>query len=64
MEEEQYSRQHDEETDRKIELARLFTRKDRPLPKPGCSWAFFIFLGLLTLGLIVMYGIYKGGAAQ
>jgi len=44
--------------DRKIEFARIFMRKDRPLPKPGCSWAFFIFLGLLTLGLIVMYLFY------
>lgn len=45
--------------DRKIEIARLFMRKDRPLPKRGCSWAFFIFLGLLTLGLVVMYVFYK-----
>lgn len=45
--------------DRRIEFARLFMRKDRPLPKPGCSWAFFIFLGLLTLGLIIMYAKYK-----
>ena len=48
-----------DEIDQKIEWARLFMRKDRPLPKRGCSWAFFIFLGLLTLGLIVMYLLYK-----
>jgi hypothetical protein len=48
-----------DEIDKKIEWARLFMRKDRPLPKRGCSWAFFIFLGLLTLGLIVMYLLYK-----
>lgn len=46
------------EIDRKIDFARVFMRKDRPLPKPGCSWAFFIFLALLTLGLIVMYLFY------
>ena len=45
--------------DRKIEIARLFMRTDRPLPKRGCSWAFFIFLGLLTLGLVIMYVFYK-----
>lgn len=50
---------HQEEIDRKIDFARAFMRKDRPLPKPGCSWAFFIFLGLLTLGLVVMYIMYK-----
>lgn len=48
-----------EEIDRKIDFARAFMRKDRPLPKPGCSWAFFIFLGLLTLGLAIMYIKYK-----
>ena len=45
--------------DRKIDFARAFMRKDRPLPKPGCSWAFFIFLGLLTLGLVAMWFLYK-----
>ena len=50
---------HQEEIDRKIDFARAFMRKDRPLPKLGCSWAFFIFLGLLTLGLVVMYIMYK-----
>ena len=49
------------DTDRKIDMACLFMRKDRPLPKPGCSWAFFIFLGLLTIGLVVMYLLYRKG---
>ena len=44
-----------EDIDRKIDFARVFMRKDRPLPKQGCSWAFFIFLGLLTLGVVAMY---------
>ena len=48
-----------DDNDRKIEIARLFMRKDRPLPKPGCSWAFFIFLALLTLALVVGYIFYK-----
>ena len=50
---------HNEELDRKIDFARAFMRKDRPLPKKDCSWAFFIFLGLLTLCVVVMYVIYR-----
>ena len=50
---------HNEDIDRKIDFARAFMRKDRPLPKQGCSWAFFIFLGLLTIGVAVMYVLYK-----
>ena len=49
----------DSDLDHKIDFARLFLRKDRPLPKPGCSWAFFIFLALITLLLIIMYIKYK-----
>lgn len=48
-----------EEIDAKIKWARLFTRKDRPLPKPGCSWAFYIFLALILVFLAVMYIKYK-----
>ena len=48
-----------EELDRKIEFARFFMRKDRPLPKKGCSVAFFIFFGLLVIALLVFYLIYK-----
>ena len=48
-----------EDVDRKIDFARVFMRKDRPLPNRGCSWAFFIFLGLLTIGVAVMYVLYK-----
>lgn len=51
--------EQDEELDRKIDFARAFMRKDRPLPKQGCSWAFFIFLGVLTLGLVAMYILYR-----
>lgn len=49
----------DEELERKIDFARAFMRKDRPLPKQGCSWAFFIFLGLLSLGVVAMYVMYR-----
>lgn len=42
-----------------IDFHRLFLRKDRPLPKRGCSTAFFIFLALLVILLIVYYIIYK-----
>ena len=34
-------------------------RKDRPLPKKGCSVAFFIFFALLVITLIVYYIIYQ-----
>ena len=50
---------HNEDIDRKIDFARAFMRKDRPLPKQGCSWAFFIFLGLLTIGVVVSYVLYR-----
>lgn len=45
--------------DHKIDLARVFMRKDRPLPKRGCSWAFYLFLILLTLALFIAYLLYK-----
>ena len=47
------------EVDNRIAFARLFMRKDRPLPKRGCSTAFFIFLALLVAALIVYYIIYQ-----
>ena len=48
-----------EEIDNQIKFARLFTRKDRPLPKRGCSWAFYIFLALIFIFLAVMFIKYK-----
>lgn len=42
-----------------FDWSRLFVRKDRPLPKRGCSWAFYIFLALLTLALVIMYIQYS-----
>lgn len=50
-----------DEIQRQIGFARMFMRKERPLPKPGCSWAFYIFLLLLAVGLIIMYIIYRKG---
>lgn len=45
--------------EQQIRFARLFMRKDRPLPPSGCSVAFFVVLGLLAVGLLIMYIIYK-----
>ena len=41
---------------------RLLLRKDRPLPKAGCSWAFYIVLILMIVYLIVMFVKYKNQA--
>ena len=49
--------QHQQEPS--FDWSRLFVRKDRPLPKRGCSWAFYIFLALLTLALVIMYIQYS-----
>ncbi|MBR3529459.1 MAG: hypothetical protein IKN84_07340 [Bacteroidales bacterium] len=43
----------------KIDWKRLMLRKDRPLPKAGCSWAFYIVLLLLIVYLVVMFVKYK-----
>lgn len=43
----------------KIDWQSFLRRKDRPLPKPGCSWAFYIFLLLLIVFIIVMYLRYN-----
>ncbi len=37
----------------------LVTRKERPLPKVGCRWAFYIALLLLIVFLVVMFVKYK-----
>ncbi len=42
-----------------IDWHRLMLRKDRPLPKRGCSWAFYIVLLLLIAYLVVSYIQYK-----
>ena len=42
-----------------IDWQSLLRRKDRPLPKAGCSWAFYLFLLLLMLFLVIMYFIYN-----
>ena len=38
---------------------RLLLRKDRPLPKQGCSWAFYIFMLLLLIYLVYMFCKFK-----
>ena len=50
---------HNNDIDRKLEFARIFMLKDRPLPTRGCSWACVIFLVHLTAGLAFMYLFYK-----
>lgn len=38
---------------------RMLLRKDRPLPKAGCSWTFYIVLLLMVIYLIVMFVKYQ-----
>ena len=38
---------------------RMLLRKDRPLPKAGCSWAFYIVLLMMVIYLIVMFVKYQ-----
>lgn len=38
---------------------RMLLRKNRPLPKAGCSWAFYIVLLLMVIYLIVMFVKYQ-----
>ncbi len=52
-------REEKKDKEPEFEWKRLFLRKDRPLPKAGCSWAFYIFLLLLAAFLVVMYIRYK-----
>ena len=53
----------DNKQDEQFDWKRLFLRKDRPLPKAGCSWAFYIVLLLLIVYLIIMFAKYKNGAS-
>ena len=39
----------------KFDWQRLLLRKERPLPKRGCSWAFYIVLLLLIVFLALTY---------
>lgn len=43
----------------KFDWQSLLQRKDRPLPKAGCSWAFYIALLLITAYLVIMFLKYK-----
>lgn len=49
----------DQRDSQPIDFEHLVMRKNRPLPKAGCSWAFFIFLGILLIGVIIMYIRYR-----
>ena len=48
-----------EDVNTKIDWQSFLRRKDRPLPKAGCSWAFYIALGLMIAYLIVMFIKYR-----
>ena len=48
-----------EDVDNKFDFHRLLLRKDRPLPKAGCSWAFYVFLLLIIVYLAFMYIKYS-----
>lgn len=41
------------------EQLKVWGRRQRPLPKTGCSIAFFIFLALLILYLVIKFIQYK-----
>lgn len=42
-----------------IDWRRLVLRKDRPLPKQGCSWVFYAVLLILIVYLLVMFLKYR-----
>jgi len=48
------------ESNEKFDWLTFLRRKDRPLPKTGCSWAFYIVLLLMVIYLVVMFLKYKG----
>lgn len=48
-----------ENDNQKIDWHKLLSRKERPLPKAGCSWAFYIFLLIIIIYLIVMFIRYN-----
>lgn len=45
--------------EQKFDWHSFLRRKDRPLPKAGCSWAFYIVLLLIIVYLIAMFIKYK-----
>ena len=42
-----------------FDFKRLLLRKDRPLPKAGCSWAFYIALAAMIIYLVIMFVKFK-----
>lgn len=45
--------------EQKFDWQSLLRRKDRPLPKAGCSWAFYLALLAILAYLIIMFLKYK-----
>jgi hypothetical protein len=52
-------KQDNGQNDNSFDFKRMLLRKDRPLPKAGCSWAFYIVLLLLTIYLTIMFFKYR-----
>ena len=42
-----------------VDWQSLLRRKERPLPKAGCSWAFYIALLIIIAYLVVMFIKYR-----
>ena len=55
-------KQSNEQNDSGFDFKRMLLRKDRPLPKAGCSWAFYIVLLLMIVYLVVMFVRYKSAS--
>ena len=49
----------DNDINNNLDLRRLLLRKDRPLPKAGCSWAFYILLAAIIVYLVIMFIKYN-----
>ena len=48
--------------EKRFDWRRLVTRRERPLPRAGCSWAFYLFLLLVTAFLVFSYIKYERSA--
>lgn len=37
----------------------IMRRKERPLPKTGCSIAFYLMLTIMAIAILIVFFIYK-----
>lgn len=49
----------DGKKEQNFDIRRILLRKDRPLPKAGCSWAFYIALVAMIVYLVIMFIKFK-----